>query len=360
MGVWALAEATRSTTGAKAVREDEIARLRAGLLESVAFLVQAQNPGTGWRYAARSADNDSSVTALAFTALEAALLWAGGMPLFDAVLHSLTTLATGGFSNRGGSVGEYGSLYVELVIVVFMFLSGANFVLHYRALSGRRLGGYLRDEEFRFYALITAGAFLIVAANLWWAGGAEPGAALRQSLFQTVSILTTTGYATADFGAWPALSQFVLLVLMFMGGCGGSTGGAMKQVRFLLLYRSARAQLRKSLHPQAVIPVHLNEHVVGEDVLNRVQAFFALYLGVSAFLVALCAAFGMDIISAVSAVAATVGNVGPGLGSVGPAFDYGALPGAVKWALAAGMIVGRLEVFTVLVLLNPAFWTRWG
>ncbi len=294
------------------------------------------------------------------TAAEAILLWLGGMSVFDAILHSLTTLATGGFSNKGGSIGQYGSLYIELVIVFFMFLAGTNFLLHYRAMTGVSIRGYWRDEEFHFYGMMVGAAVLLVTLNLWWTGGLEAGASLRQALFQTVSIVSTTGYATADFGSWPALSQIVLLGLMLVGACGGSTGGAMKQARILILFRTAKAQLRKSLHPQAVIPVHLNGHVIEESVLGRVQAFFILYLGISAALVALCASFGMDIMTAISAVAATVGNIGPGLARVGPTFDYGALPGVVKWALGGGMIVGRLEVFTVLVLFQPAFWKRWG
>ena len=297
---------------------------------------------------------------LVITVVEVVLLWIGGMSLFDAVVHSFTTLATGGFSSRGGSVGAYGSVYIEMVIVIFMFLSGANFLLHYRALSGKSVEGYFQDEEFRFYSVVVIVATVFIAVNLVWANGIGVPAALRQAVFQTVSIVTTTGYATEDFGAWPFFSQVVLLSLMFFGGCGGSTGGAMKQARVLLLLKSARAQLRKSLHPQAVIPIHLNGQVVEEGILGRVQAFFVLYLGSTIILVALCTAFGLDIISSISAVAATVGNVGPGLARVGPAMYYGALPDTLKWILSAGMIIGRLEVFTVLVLLQPAYWKKWG
>lgn len=294
------------------------------------------------------------------TVVEVVLLWAGEMSFFDAVIHSFTTLATGGFSNQGSSVGAYQSIYVEGVIVVFMFISGANFLLHYRALSGRSLTGYFRDEEFRFYVTVVIVAAVIMTINLAWARGLEVPAALRQSIFQTVSVVTTTGFVTEDFGGWPVLSQVVLLSLMFFGGCGGSTGGSMKQARVLLLLKNARAQLYMSLHPQAVIPIHLNGQVVEASILGRVQAFFVLYLGLNIILVALCTAFGLDIISSISAVAASVGNVGPGLAQVGPTMDYGALPDALKWILSAGMIIGRLEVFTVLVLLQPAYWKKWG
>lgn len=292
------------------------------------------------------------------SAAEFALLLLGGMSWLDALAHTFTTMATGGFSTRDASIGAYGSAYLDGVITVFMVLAGASFALHYQALRGN-LRGYRRSPEFLLYAAVLAGATGLLMLALWLAGtyGSLPEA-LRYAAFQVASLATTTGYATADYDRWPMLAQGVLFLLMFLGGCAGSTAGAIKYIRVLLLAKRAQTQLFKLVHPRAVVVVRLAERQVSDEVLNGVQGFLLLYLGVFALATLLLTAFGQDLLTAVAATAATLGNVGPGFGAVGPTDTYAPLPLPVKWILSACMLLGRLEIFTVLVLLMPAIWRK--
>ena len=292
------------------------------------------------------------------SAAELALLLGGGMSWLDALAHTFTTTATGGFSTRDASIGAYGSAYFDGVIAVFMFLAGASFALHYHALRGD-VHGYRRNPEFLLYAAVLVGATGLVTGTLWLSGtyGSLPEA-LRYAAFQTVSIATTTGYATADYDRWPALAQGFLFLLMFLGGCAGSTAGAIKYIRVLLMVKRAQAQLFKLAHPRAVVVVRLGDRQVSDEILNGVQGFLLLYLGIYALATLAVTAFGPDLLSALAAVAATLGNVGPGLGVVGPTQTYAPLPLTVKWILSACMLLGRLEIFTVLVLLSPAIWRK--
>ncbi|BCR06424.1 Trk system potassium transporter TrkH [Desulfuromonas versatilis] len=291
------------------------------------------------------------------TGAETALLMAGGMSFFDALCHAFATLATGGFSTKNASVGAYDSAYIDWVITLFMFLAGVNFSLHYQALRGR-LREYWRNEEFVFYLAITLGATVVL---VWLNQGTVYQSLadnLRFSAFQASSILTTTGFGTADYEAWPVLAQYVLIFLMFIGGCAGSTGGGMKVARILLLFKHAHVQLYRLIHPRAVRLVKLGETPVDKEVMQSILGFFALYMGVFVTASFLMAALGMDLVSAGASVIATLSNIGPGLGSVGPVDNFAHVPALGKLVLTFCMLLGRLELFTVLVLFFPTFWRK--
>ena len=291
------------------------------------------------------------------SAAEAALLWAGGMDLFESACHTFGTLATGGFSTRNASIGAYGA-YDQYVIIVFMALAGANFSLHYRALLGRP-GVFGNDPEFRFYLLLIGLFSLITVASLVFAGQfATLEESFRHGLFQVVSIITTTGYATADYELWPSLPQVVLLVCMFVGGSAGSTGGGVKVLRLLLLFKHAHRELKRLIHPHAVYRVKLGGRAVPDEVLNTIWGFLGLYLVLFICAFFALAAMGLDLTTSFAAVLATIGNVGPGLGMVGPAENYAAIPLLGKWVLIGCMLLGRLEIYTVIILLVPEFWRK--
>ncbi len=291
------------------------------------------------------------------TGIEIILLMAGGMSFFDGINHAFTTMATGGFSTRNASVGAYGSAYIEWVITLFMFLAGVNFSLHYLALRGR-IGDFIRNEEFLFYSgLVMVGTILITLLNM---GSTYPGFLdnLRFSAFQVVSIITTTGFATADYELWPVLCQYLLVFSMFIGGCAGSTGGGMKVARILLLFKHAQVQVFRLIHPRAVRLVKLGDRPVDKEVMQSILGFFALYLGVFVAASFIMAGVGMDLPSAGASVIATLSNIGPGLGSVGPVDNFAHVPAFGKLVLAFCMLLGRLELFTVLVLVFPSFWRK--
>ncbi len=291
------------------------------------------------------------------TAIETVLLMQGGMDFFDATCHSFATMATGGFSTKNASLAAYDSAYLDAIVTLFMFLAGINFSLHYHALRGR-IDNFLRNEEFLFYLGLTCSATLLLVIINQGNAYASLFDNLRYSAFQAVSILTTTGFGTADYEGWPVLAQYLLVLLMFVGGCAGSTGGGMKVARILLLFKHARVQLSRLIHPRAVLLVKLGRTPVDRDVMAAILGFFALFMGV--FVVASCllAATGVDLITSGAAVIATLSNIGPGLGSVGPTDNYAHLPELAKGILVVCMLMGRLELYTVLVLLLPSFWRR--
>jgi len=292
------------------------------------------------------------------TVMEIAALMIAGMGPFDAVCHSFATMATGGFSNHNASVGGYATPAVEWVIIVFMFLAGANFSLHYLALTGRwRV--YLWDEEFRFYSsiiLVTTLMLIVSLAAIQFYPGWQD--TIRHALFQVVSIITTTGFGTADYLLWPPLAHAVLLVLMTVGGCAGSTGGGIKVMRVFILLRHAKLELKKMLHPRAVFTLWFNGRALSPALQTNVLGFFLLYMVVYIAGVLILTFGGRDIITSVGATAATLGNIGPGLGLVGPASNYASLFHWEKWLLIMFMLIGRLEIFTVLVLFLPGAWRR--
>ncbi|MEJ2502382.1 MAG: potassium transporter TrkG [Gemmatimonadota bacterium] len=297
------------------------------------------------------------------TAAQAILYLFGGLSLFDAVTHAFSTMSTGGFSPRGASLAAYDSAYVHYVTILFMFLAGVNFALHYRAFSSRgRI--YLEDAEFRFFAVVMLGATVVVAALVLGEGlyrelGVE--LAVRDALFQVVSIGTTTGFVTRDYELWPLGAQMVLLALMFMGGMSGSTGGGAKVIRINVLMRHALAELKKSVHPRAVVVTRMGSKALKDDVLLNVLAFLLLFAIIYAAGVLALALLGHDLPTAVGASAAALGNIGPGLGQVGAVDNYGWMGPVSHGVLIFLMLVGRLEIFTILLLFHPDLWraSRW-
>jgi len=292
------------------------------------------------------------------TALEAVALMFAGMNLFDAVCHSFATMATGGFSNHNRSVGGYENPAIDWIIIVFMFMAGANFTLHYLALKGK-LQVYLKDEEFKFFGvIILVSTALIMAVLIPLQYYSHWGEALRLALFQVVSIITTTGFGTADYLLWPPLAHALLLILMGVGGCAGSTGGGIKVMRVLILLKHAKLELKKMLHPRGVFTLWFNNRAISNNLQTNVLGFFLLFMMVYVGGVLILTLGGRDLLTAVGATAATLGNIGPGLGEVGPANNYSALLDWEKWLLMFFMITGRLELFTVLLLFLPGAWRK--
>jgi trk system potassium uptake protein TrkH len=288
------------------------------------------------------------------TLAEFIALWIAGLSPYDAICHAMTTLAAGGFSPNPLSIAGYDSAAVEWIICGFMFLAGANFALQFRALS--RPGLLVRNEEFRVYSVIVLVATVLVAGFLWQAGGQFTDA-VRRGLFQTLSILTTTGYASVDFNLWGDQTRMILLVLMFIGGCAGSAAGGPKVLRHMLIGRYTLTELRRTLHPRAVLPVKAAGKVISDTVMRTVLVFFLFYVLTFALCAMAVILLGADLVTGVTATMATLGNVGPGLGDVGPMASYGNLHPLSKLVLTGAMWVGRLEVLTVLALLRLEVWS---
>lgn len=292
-----------------------------------------------------------------FTGIETILLLFGGMNLFDAICHSFTTMATGGYSTKQASIAYFASPYIQYVITVFMFLAGVNFTLSYFALH-LRFDRVWKNEEFRFYIFFILGSTILVMVGLmvWQDTGLEKS--FREAVFQVVSIITTTGYVTADYLKWAPALGIVILVLMFSGGSAGSTGGSIKMVRLMLLFKVGYLELKRLMHPNAIVPVRFNHRAVSPQIISNILAFVVFYMVITGFGVIVMGALGCDLDTAFGSVAATLGNIGPGIGDVGPAFNYFHLPALGKWFLSFLMLLGRLELFTVLVLFSPSFWKK--
>lgn len=292
------------------------------------------------------------------TGIETILLMFGGFDFYDAINHSFTTMATGGFSTYNTSA-MYFSPYIQYILIIFMFLAGTNFTLTYFGLHGK-LKKVWDNEEFRLYIIITfivaASLTLVVYLSGWADGDVEK--VFRDVLFQTISIITTTGYVSADYTLWPPLAVMVIFILMFVGASAGSTAGGVKIVRHIILIKNALLGFKRQLHPKAIIPVRLNGNSVSESVVFNVLAFIMIYLMTYAFGVIILTALGVDFNTALGAVATSLGNIGPGIGSVGPVDNFAHLSASVKWVLSFFMLVGRLELFTVLMLFTPFFWRR--
>ena len=296
--------------------------------------------------------------------VETLLLWLGDMTLFDALCHTFGTMATGGFSTKNQSIAHYNSVYIETVITVFMFLAGTNFALHYRALRGD-VKSYFKDTEFRFYCIVVFVGILLISWNIVRFKNIDGQVpydsvwdSIRYASFQVLSITSTTGYGTADFEMWPALSQFILITLMFYGGCAGSTGGGMKQIRFLLLIKQSGAEIKRLIFPHAILPIRVNDRVVPSEVLTHVLGFFFFFIGIFAIVTCIMSTLGLDLITAASCTIAAMGNIGPGLGDVGPLDNYAHIATAGKFILSFCMLLGRLEIYTVLILFSSNFWKK--
>ena len=294
---------------------------------------------------------------LAITIVQVIFLLGGGMSVFDAFCHAFCTLPTGGFSTKNASVLAYNSAYLDTVIIVFMLLAGINFSLHYKMLKGdRKIFG--RDEECRVFLVVVAVFTLLITVDTYGGVYTSFFHAFRQAAFQVSSIITTTGFVSADYEKWPAFSQIILLSCMFFGAMAGSTGGGMKFMRIILLIKHGYQQIIRIIHPHAVTSVKLGGRAVPTEVLNGIWGFFILYLCLFLIATLVMAALGLDFVSSIGAVASSLGNVGPGLGIVGPERNYLGVPLAGKWVLVACMLIGRLEIYTVIVLLTPEFWKK--
>ena len=292
-----------------------------------------------------------------FTLIEVALLMLGGMSLFDALNHAFTTMPTGGFSTKNASVAHYGSVYIDCVIILFMLLAGINFSLHYQLLKGRPLA-FWKDSEFRFFMAMCLVLTLVVGFDIHRTVYAGVGQSLRYAAFQVVSIVTTTGYATADYETWPAMSQVILLLCMFIGASAGSTGGGMKCLRIMLGFKYCYKELFTMIHPRSVSHIKIGGKSVPEDVIRSVLGFLALYMALFAVSTVLLAGTGVDFLTAIGAVAATIGNIGPGFGMVGPVENFALIPYWGKWLLSWCMLLGRLEIYTLIILVVPEFWRK--
>ncbi|HHJ13857.1 MAG TPA: potassium transporter [Gammaproteobacteria bacterium] len=281
--------------------------------------------------------------------------WLAGMPAFEALEHSFATVSTGGFSTHDASLGYYDSAAIELVATLFMLISGINFGVHYLVLAGRNPALYLRDTEVRNYLLIMLGLLLVIFTALVETGVYHSfGHAVMDAGFEVVSVITSTGFGEADFSRWPLFLPVMLMFTSFIGGCGGSTAGGIKVLRVVLLFKQGARELLALTHPRLVRPVKLGGRVVSERTTQSVWGFFAMYLFVFVILTLLMMASGLDQVSAFAAVATSINNLGPGLGQV--AYNFAEVSDAVKLLAIFAMLLGRLEIFTLLVLLSPRFW----
>ena len=292
-----------------------------------------------------------------FTFIETMLLMLGGMSFFDSINHAFTTMSTGGFSTQNASVANY-SIFIQYVIIIFMFLAGTNFTLHYFALHLKFMN-ILKNEEFRYYFFFSLGITLLVSV-IWVAYGNSGTIekTFRDALFQIVSITTTTGFVSSDYLLWPGFLWFFIFLLMFIGGSAGSTGGGIKIARHILLLKNSAVELKRSIHPHAIIPVKFNGKAVPQDIIFKVMAFFLIYITIFFAGTFLMTIVGLDFESAIGSTIATLGNIGPGIGRVGPVDNYAWIPDIGKWILSFLMLLGRLELFTVLIIFSGYFWKK--
>ena len=284
--------------------------------------------------------------------------WLAGMRPFDALAHAFSTVAIGGFSTHDLSMGFYNDQpLVEVVAIVFMFLSGVNFALHFLAWRSRGPKSYFADTEFRVYAVILLAASALTSAYLYWTSTFETwGESVLRGVFQAVSIGTTTGYTVSEYHTWPGILPIMLLMMSFIGGCAGSTGGGMKVIRVVMLIKQGAREILRLVHPSAQIPVKVGNKALSDRVIEAVWGFFSLYVVCFCLMSLILVATGLDFVTAFSAVAACMNNLGPGLGDVGS--NYTSINDVGKWVLCFAMLLGRLEIFTLLVLLTPAFWRK--
>jgi len=289
--------------------------------------------------------------------VEVVLLMVGGMDLYTALCHTFTTMPTGGFSTKNASIAHFNSIYFDCIFIFFMLMAGINFSLHYQLLRGKPLA-FWRDSEFRFFLGTVAFLVLVVSFNIYGSIYDSLGQAFRYGAFQVVSIITTTGYATADYEQWPAMSQLILLLCMFIGASAGSTGGGIKCLRVMLCFKFCYKQLFSLIHPHAVSHVKIGGKVVSDDVMQSILGFLALYIGLFTLSSVILAGMGVDFTTSFAAVAACIGNIGPGFGMVGPVDNFAQIPHLGKWLLVWCMLLGRLEIFTIIILVVPEFWRK--
>lgn len=294
------------------------------------------------------------------TVAQTLLLWLGGMDLFDGICHSFTTMATGGFSTKNASIAYWTSPFIHYVFILFMFLAGVNFSLYFFFLKGS-FAKFFKNEELKYYLFFALGFSAVISLSVMYytpdlMGGIEP--TIRHGLFQVVSLLTTTGFATFDYMNWSQFTWMFLLVIMLFGGSAGSTSGGMKMVRIVLLLKNSYYEFKRLLHPNAIIPVRFNDKVVVPQVMTNVLAFAVLYISILIIGMLVLGAFGMTFEEAIGSSITALSNVGPSVGSLGPASNFSEITVPAKWTMSFLMLTGRLELFTVLVILTPSFWRK--
>jgi len=294
---------------------------------------------------------------LAFTVAETILLMIAGMSFFDAINHSFTTMATGGFSTKNASSAYYTSPYIQYILIFFMFFAGMNFTIHYLAIH-KNFTFFKSNDEFKVYLYFTIIVSVFITLVHLPYVDFHPEEAFRQSLFHVVSLVTTTGFVSSDYENWAVYSRMIFFVLLFIGGSAGSTGGGIKIIRHLLLFKNGYLELKRLIHPRAVIPVRLNGKSITPEIISNVQAFFIIYILIFVFGSILLSLMGVDFVSSIGATATCIGNIGPGFGTVGPVANFSHLPDLAKWLLSFLMLLGRLELFTVLIIFTPYFWKR--
>lgn len=294
---------------------------------------------------------------LILTMADAVLVMAAGMSVYDAVCHAFTTMATGGFSTKNASIGHFQSPSIEYITSLFMFLAGINYSLHFFVFKGK-LSRLWANNEFRFYLFITALATLLITVSIWKSSYDSFADSFRYALFQVVSLMTTTGYATANFELWTPFAQIILVMVMFFGGMIGSTGGGIKQVRILLMIKQGYREMYQLIHPRAVTTVKLDDKFLDKEILGSIWGLVFLFLGVCVIASVGMAATGLDIVTSATTVISAMCNVGPALGDAGPAENFASISVIGKWILVFCMLTGRLEVYTVLILLVPHFWKK--
>lgn len=294
---------------------------------------------------------------ISLSLIQVFLLLIGGMPLYDTLIHTFSTAGTGGFSNMNLSVGAYNNVYYEIVIAVFMFLFGINFTLYYQTLKGD-IKNVLKDEELRFYFFTVMGSIILITWNLCGSIFGSVWESLRHASFQVSSIMTTTGFSTTNFDLWPSLSKSILVILMFIGASAGSTAGGIKCVRIMLLFKTIKHEIRKVIHPRSVYTVKYGGKVVDYNIISSVKNYFFVYMVVFTGALLFISLDGFDLVSNFTAVATTIGNVGPGFAKVGPMGNFADYSAFSKIILSFTMLFGRLEIYPMMILLAPTFWKR--
>ena len=292
---------------------------------------------------------------IGFTFLQFLLLGFAGMSWFDSICHAFTTMPTGGFSTQNASIAAYSNPVIHYIIIFFMFVAGVNFTLHFRAITGN-YKSYFKDYEFKVYFSILFFATIFIFLNISFSNSDWSHNSFLISLFQSLALMTGTGYANADYELWPFFSQLLLFFMMFFGAMGGSTSGGMKIARVILLIKYAATETRRMLHSRAIIPIRIGERTIGDDVIRNTLGFFLIYLSFFVLTALVLTALNYDFTSSLSVAASAIGNVGPAFGSFGPTDNYALLHPIGKWMMTFCMLLGRLEIFTIMVLFSRTFW----
>jgi trk system potassium uptake protein TrkH len=297
------------------------------------------------------------ITYCVLTVAETFLLMGGGMSLFDSLTHTFGTLATGGFSPKDASVGHYNSAYIDVVITAFMLMAGTNFILYFRLVSGK-LGSVVGNTELKVYLGIWVVSMVVIAFSNYGRVYDSIAKSFRFAGFQAATILTTTGFVTTNYAEWPKLSQAVLFILMFIGGCSGSTGGGIKVMRIVTLFKQGWNEMKSLIYPRGIFQIKMSGRTVTKEIVYAISGFVFLYLFLILITTLVVATGGNDILTSIATALVTLGNIGPGFGRISPAGNYAFYPDYIKWYLSFIMMAGRLEIYTVLVLLTPKFWKK--